>query len=299
MPAFPSLPLFRAVDVMEEGRTAKLDWSSIDLITDRNNLRKLLGWAYPIPGVKNKPTFRIDMELVGEKTLILHRWEERSSVNSEGTGFGDSFERESTTPGPGCEQSTLAGHGRIITYDFSGLKLLVRFEVDACFESDTAVPFTDDQTSSEPMDALTETLGSLDISSDTALRVMRGGVIVPQSDLIKIKTRSSPVDTQALDIQIQLLLGQIPRAYIGMHSQGVFGSVHEELSWPESETARHKVQVGLKKLRRVLQEIIDFALASSKNAKLSLVYKDKVLQVYQRTSDASLLPEDVLIRFQE
>lgn len=111
------LPLFVAVDVAEAKHdSATLRWGDLDFITDRNNLLKLLGFVDPKLAKKAKKPLRIDIDLVGAGTVLLHRWEERYAVQSDGMGFGDSFERESTTPGPGCEAATLAGHARIISY---------------------------------------------------------------------------------------------------------------------------------------------------------------------------------------
>lgn len=66
LPSSPFTPLMLAVQHMKPS----FDFSEIDIITDRNNLRKLAGWAAgdAING------FRIDVELVG-KTLLLSRWE--------------------------------------------------------------------------------------------------------------------------------------------------------------------------------------------------------------------------------
>lgn len=107
------LPLFVAVDTVEEDAARpKLDWNKVDFVTDRNNLMKLSGFF--LRKLSNSRTFRIDIELVG-RTVVMQRWEERSVVWVK-TGYGDSFERESTSPGPGCENSTLAGHTRIVSY---------------------------------------------------------------------------------------------------------------------------------------------------------------------------------------
>ena len=111
------LPLFVAVDVTEaRSRSGKLKWGDFNFITDRNNLLKLLGFVDSKLQKKGKRCLRIDIDLIGAGTVLLQRWEERNAAQSDGMGFGDSFERDSTTPGPGCETATLAGHTRILSY---------------------------------------------------------------------------------------------------------------------------------------------------------------------------------------
>ena len=111
-------PLIRAVqDVesqLETQEEEKFDWSSVDFVTDRNGLRKLLRW---INSTSRDPPrdFRIDMELAGSKTVLMSRWEQ---ITKEQPGtrrsYGFNFEEDMTVPGPGCERGT--GYHRIVTY---------------------------------------------------------------------------------------------------------------------------------------------------------------------------------------
>ena len=109
-------PLIQAVqDVESQSGTKekdKFDWSSVDFVTDRNGLRKLLRWINAAPGVAPKD-FRIDMELAGSKTILLNRWEQITKVKAS-RSYGFSFEETMTVPSPGCERGT--GHHRIVTY---------------------------------------------------------------------------------------------------------------------------------------------------------------------------------------
>lgn len=114
----PLLPLIRAVQDVESQSGAKVedkfDWSSVDFVTDRNGLRKLLRW---IVAVSRDPPrdFRIDLQLAGSKTVLMSRWEQ---ITKEQPGtrrsYGFNFEEVMTVPSPGCESGT--GHHRIITY---------------------------------------------------------------------------------------------------------------------------------------------------------------------------------------
>lgn len=110
MPKALLLPAIVAVNkCTEKAGKEPFDWSSVDIVTDRNNLRKLMRW---VDGTTKD--FRIDMQLAGKRTVLLTRFAERTREIFSGRTFGLSFERESTVVAPGCKNST--GHHRIITY---------------------------------------------------------------------------------------------------------------------------------------------------------------------------------------
>jgi hypothetical protein len=111
MPSAALLPLLVAVNQKRQDEGADpFPWGTMDLVTDRNGLRKLLRW---IVGGEIKE-FRIDAQLAGEKTVLFNRWEKRTREELSGRTYGFNFEKASTVPAPGCEQSS--GHHRIITY---------------------------------------------------------------------------------------------------------------------------------------------------------------------------------------
>jgi len=110
MPKAVLLPLIVAVNKRFEMRQEPpFDWSAVDIVTDRNNLRKLFRWA---DGTSKD--FRIDLQLAGTKTVLMNRFSQRYREMFSGRTYGFSFEKSSTDPAPGCKNST--GHHRIITY---------------------------------------------------------------------------------------------------------------------------------------------------------------------------------------
>ena len=104
------LPLFAAADEIHGLKAAPVYWPKVDVITDRNGLRKLLRFLSPGKWV---PDFRIDVQLVGTKTLVLNRWESRADDPVDGRSHGFRFEEAMTRAAPGCPSS---GHHRAITY---------------------------------------------------------------------------------------------------------------------------------------------------------------------------------------
>lgn len=125
MPSAVLLPLIAAVDKTYEnqGSPAAFDWADqFDFVTDRNGLRKLLRWIDGAGSGSPFKEFRIDMQLAG-RTVLLNRWEKRTRENLSGFTYGFNFEKASTDPAPGCEESS--GHHRIIRY--------VRAQWEDCF----------------------------------------------------------------------------------------------------------------------------------------------------------------------
>ena len=119
MPEYPNLARMKAIDIMTAEKGIQIDWPNIDFITDRNALRKLLKWA----GGTSVQEFRIDLELAGERTVFLNRWEAkpRNRLGPQQQSYGFAFEHASTRPAAGCEGTT--GHHRISSYvgqPFSG-----------------------------------------------------------------------------------------------------------------------------------------------------------------------------------
>lgn len=102
----PLLPLVAAVS----HHAPEFSLASVDFVTDRNGLRKLWRWAVGDP---NAGTFRIDVDFVGTKTILMQRWETETTQQG-GPGYEREFEKASTNPGSGCEGAT--GHHRIVTY---------------------------------------------------------------------------------------------------------------------------------------------------------------------------------------
>jgi hypothetical protein len=100
-------PLFLAVDKA----LPAFDYAALDLVSNRNNMRKLLRWA----GGTMEKAFRIDVELVGTKTMVFLRCEENTTETiapGQFRGFGDTFKQAVTS----TIVLNATGHHRAITY---------------------------------------------------------------------------------------------------------------------------------------------------------------------------------------
>ena len=111
MSQYPMLPLFAAADAIHD-KEAPVDWPTVDVVTNRGGLRKLLRWLSPSRGRKVRD-FRIDVELVGSKTIVLSRWDDGPRELPSGRNFGFAFEAAMCRAAPGCP---ISDHHRVITY---------------------------------------------------------------------------------------------------------------------------------------------------------------------------------------
>ncbi|EED80567.1 predicted protein [Postia placenta Mad-698-R] len=218
MPSSPLYPLFHSVDIVAEESGESVMWPTVDFVTDRNGLRKLLRWINDADG-SAKP-FRIDMQLAGKRTVLFSRWEKRTQG-----------------------------------WDLDGLTLIVRFEVDACLPSGSSVsqpaPSTD-------ADSLADMLSGPNVgaasqpafidagASTNELDVVSAGQHVPQSSIIEMTTRSKNYVDQYewKDTYPQLYLSQTTLYYLAAHTRGEF----------EMVTKRRLDSVEMKKIDEEAQE---------------------------------------------
>ncbi|KAE9986631.1 hypothetical protein EG327_004223 [Venturia inaequalis] len=115
-PDSPLEPLFRSLFALRPN----YDVSAIDLVSDRNNIRKLLRFV-----TNNGDEFEIKVEIVGDKTLLLTRVEPETECFSNGKqGYGHNFEDVVTKDHIGT------GHHRVASYCLGGLKMINRSECD-------------------------------------------------------------------------------------------------------------------------------------------------------------------------
>lgn len=307
------LPLMVAVEtVAEDKKESPFDWSSVDFVTDRNCLRKLLRWIGGGNNEKSLKEFRIDTQLSGKKTVLLNRWDKRYREQASGYTFGYSFENHTTKPASGCESST--GHHRIISYDLGGFKMVVRFEVDACIPTKPIgvtkrVPVTSSSSSPTTVDALSDLLSGVKIGPPTtsvvavtpsrSLTVKSGGSYVPQSEILELTTVSERRRPQFdwYEQYPQLFLSQTPRHFLGIHNQGLFRAVEKNELSALANQAR-MVQPSMKKLVKVLKTIQALIVKKGKTGRLTLIRNGEWLRVYERRNQEGCLPEEYLAKFE-
>ncbi|KAK0201488.1 hypothetical protein DFS33DRAFT_990891 [Desarmillaria ectypa] len=310
MPSVILLPLMVAVEtVAEDKKDPPFNWSSVDFVTDRNCLRKLLRWIGGGNNEKSMKEFRIDMQLAGKKTVLLNRWDKRYREQASGYTFGYNFETHTTKPASGCESST--GHHRIITYDLGGFKMVVRFEVDACVSGgDTKrAPTMSSSSSPTNVDDLSNLLSGVKIGPSTtsviavtpsrSLTVKSGGSYIPQNAILELSTVSERRRPQFdwYEQYPQLFLSQTPRHFLGIHNRGRFHAIEKN----ELSALTHQakmVQPSLKKLVKVLKTIQELVVKKGMTGRLTLIRDGEWLRVYERRSQESCLLKEYLAKFE-
>ena len=310
MKKFTLLPLIKAVqDMTDQGVTQKFDWPSVDIVTDRGRLRKLLAWA---TGVSDQ--WRIDTQLAGTNTILLSG---RAPVTKETSGqsnsYGFNFEDASTYPAPGLRNEP--SHHRIVAYvralpsgfdwidpqrhqNFDGLRMVVRFEVDACLPFDAASSTSPSNNPTVSWRVPKKKKPSGPSTNPSSVKIIRGGSSrVPQTHLLELKTHGSPGSMNWQKAYPQLYLSQTPHIHHAYHKQGTFTSVRKfMLGQTELAEVDKNAQAGFKKLRKLLGDIKLLVLKHGP-ARISLVCVGKTLSVYRIPQGESCLPEDALAHF--
>ncbi|TDL17770.1 hypothetical protein BD410DRAFT_729467 [Rickenella mellea] len=267
--ASPLAPLFAAVDELGE-----YDYASLDVVTDRNNLRQLLRW---IAGTVDPEGFRIDIESSGKTCILTRRLEKNSEVIREFRGFGHEYEKAATTPAPGCENAT--GHHRIISMNIADLKVLQRFEVDACAVTSVREDWP-------------QSISGIQIYRTTSPR------LVPQSSLIELMTRASHKLLNWSEVYPQLYLSQTPHLYLAKHRKGVFMDVEKiPIDGEEMEPYMREVEQRIGKLRDVLVHILK-AVREDIGTLFSLVCENGRLALCRREKESGMsVGKDILQKF--
>ncbi|KAH6682294.1 hypothetical protein F5X68DRAFT_269775 [Plectosphaerella plurivora] len=249
-PNSPLEPLFQAL------RTANpsFDLNSIDVVTDRNNMRKLLSFVDPTSNPYGVDPFAMAIEVVNN-TAIFSRQETKTYEilgPNDFRGFGHEFEKAYTKE----QVHGSTGHHRIVTYDFGGMKFILRHE-------------TDGYVASKSGDDLAEALESLSVSATTGastkpiagskMTIRKEGKMTPLESTLEIKTRvfHKPLDINS--VAPQLWLSQTPKLVRAYHRRGLFENPKVEdvtaaiKAW-EKENSKH-----LAKLAALVRKIIAVA----------------------------------------
>lgn len=254
-PECPLEPLFRSLYMTNPS----FDIRSVDIITDRNNIRKLLSFIrYSASG--NQPAgFTINIEVV-QNTAILWRSEAaaREILGPKDLhGFGHEFEKTYTT----SRLRGSTGHHRMVSYCFCGLKFIVRHQTDA-YVKKTAITHAETSDLSQMMDILSLSPAQSAEQSNPApskLKVQSGGQTVPLDSTLEIKTRAIKNVPHFNDIAPQIWASQTPNLVLAYHYRGKFHTPEVEDVACQIKSWENANQSDLQKLGGLVKRITEIA----------------------------------------
>lgn len=292
-PKSPLEPLFRALSIT----CPCFDLRSIDIVTDRNNIHKLLSFVKPELGGGGLSAFTIGVECI-KNTAIFSRQEAEASVSiapNEFKGYGHEFERTYTTN----QTSGSSGHYRIIRYRFGGLNFIVRHKTDGCVATTTS-PYPSRK---EPTDnSLPSTLADLSLSSPNDIRgaslsgskltIRNEGQTVPLESTLEIKTRVAHKGIEIRDVAWQLWTSQTPKLVRAYHHGGKFRKPEVEDVMTEIKKWEEVHQDDLRKLAALISRIVKVAKECGGNTVIEYDgVGDKLL--IHKVAMKKVLPEDL------
>ncbi|KAF5862586.1 hypothetical protein ETB97_011490 [Aspergillus alliaceus] len=292
-PECPLEPLFRALYISNPS----FDICSIDLVTDRNNIRKLLAFVNPYLTEHRLEPFTINVE-VANNTAIFCRAEtetQRFIGPHEFVGFGHEFEKTYTT----SQVDGSTGHHRVISYRFSGLKFLLRYETDGYIDIPPKAQAQNKDAESDTLSSMIESLSlhsanSLPHAASTKskLRVNEEGQGVPIESTLEIKTRVFHKPIAIQEVLPQLWVSQTPNLVRAYHRNGLFQPPKVENVTLEIRRWENEHQEDLKMLAALIRRIINAAKRCGGNAIVKYGYQGDKLMV-RKTESRKLLPDDL------
>lgn len=301
-PDSPLEPLFRSLYITHPSYDIRLT----DVVTDRNNIRKLLSFiSSGTTGIKIEP-FTISIEVVNN-TAILCR-EETATKEIIGPddfkGYGHEFEKAYTT----SQIRGGTGHHRIISYCFGGLNFIIRHETDGYVDVGPKIPSSNRTTGKgQGIDSLSSALESLSLSRpDTSLSdptgskliVKEEGQVVPLESTLEIKTRVFHKPLTIQDIAPQLWVSQTPKLVRAYHRKGRFERPEVQDVSAEIKSWEERNQSDLRKLAALIQKIINVVKGYGGNATIKYdVNGDKL--VICKVDGRKMLPKDLYSKWDE
>jgi hypothetical protein len=302
-PDSPLEPLFRALYISHPS----FDIASIDVVTDRNNIRKLLSLVNPRWSGYKREDFTIHVE-VTKNTAIFCRAETKTEEYigpKEFRGYGHSFEKKYTS----CQVSGSTGHHRIISYRFGGLKFILRHETDGY------VGVTSTQSSLQPagnqapeVDDLSSILDSLSLSPESSnpgkpslasskLVIRKEGQVIPLSSTLEVKTRVAHRPLAFEDVVSQLWASQTPKLVRAYHTKGVFAVPKIEDVAVQVKAWQDQNQKDLRILAGLIGKIRDIVRESSGRAILKYGAKRDILG-FHKLGGKRMLPNDLYAKWE-
>jgi hypothetical protein len=243
---YPFEPAVRSLQVMQPN----FDHKSVDLVGCGSTLGALLNFAAskPMP-------FRFDVDVIGETVFFVRRGISPTEIISGLRGYGHTFPEFYMSWD--ADVRTSCSHQRIVQYTLSGLTILLRSETDGYIrKSDTKKAMARTEKSLEDLIGATY-VSSAGPSEIEALRLEKGGTIIPQNSIFDLKTRRGDRTYDINEILPRLWLNQTPNFLLAYHHFGLFNQPKvsciqkDVLKWEEENAAL------LSRFHAIIKRIVD------------------------------------------
>lgn len=299
-PDSPLEPLFRALFIADPS----FDIRSIDVVTDRNNIRKLLSFINPGSTKNGLETFTINIEVAKNTAIFCRAETETYEIIGPDAfrGFGHEYEKAYTT----SQISGSTGHHRIISYRFSGLNFIIRHETDGYVDAGKRIPPSH---SKEPeSDNLSNLLGSLSLNPTSSppttsptgskLTIKEEGQVVPLESTLEIKTRVFHKPLEIREVAPQLWISQTLRLVRAYHRKGRFEIPEvEDVTTPIKRWEEHN-QTDLRKLAALINKILEVVRGCGGQAVVKYDVKEDKLVVWKFDGE-KMLPKDLYSKWDD
>ncbi|KAJ2987686.1 hypothetical protein NUW58_g4367 [Xylaria curta] len=298
-PDFPLEPLFIALYTTQPS----FDILSTDVVTDRNNLRKLLAFiGAGDEGDALKP-FTFDIE-IHKNTALFSRAEASNQEfirPDEFRGFGHEFEKAYTRNQ--IDGST--GHHRVISYRFGDMEFIVRHETDGYVGE--SVKRHRSSIEGNQTDELSSALESLSLASSSSLTNSHGissrlvvrqeGQTVPLNSTLEIKTRvfRKPISIQ--EVAPQIWLSQTPKLVRAYHQGGIFQTPQVEDVTQDIQRWQTQNQANLRRLAALIHKILEIVKRCNNRATLRYVCDGDKL-VISPLGGRKMLPDHLYLKWE-
>ncbi|KAJ5993886.1 geranylgeranyl pyrophosphate synthetase [Penicillium sp. IBT 35674x] len=294
-PDSPLEPLFRSLYIEQPS----FDINSIDIVTDRNNIRKLLTFVNPSLNKHGLDSFTIQVDIAAQTAIFCR--DETATYEVIGPmefkGYGHEFEKAYTTD----QVKGSTGHHRIVRYKLGGLRFLVRHETDGCV--DDVKPIIKKETAGDDLANILkslslspETTSAEDISVHSKLTIRKEGRMVPRESTLEIKTRVCHRSLELSEVAPQLWASQTPKLVRAYHQRGIFSMPKVEdvdAALKDWEKAHQK---DITKLVALLNRILQVTRSWGGGSTIRYdAVKDKL--VVNRTEKKKMLPDDLYRRW--
>jgi hypothetical protein len=245
-PTYPIEPAIRALFTLNP----KFDGNSIDFVACGSTMGNLLNFSRSMPAV-----FRFDVQLIANTIFLIRRQNPPTEVYENVAGYGHTFPEAYTQRNEGLKRSVC--HQRVISYDFGGLRCLVRFGCDRYVKR----PVEEENGLSPDSETLDHPILLQPANSDLAssqLQVINIGEKIPQDSIFDIKTRKN---TNKIDLEKflpRLWIAQIPGFVEAYYDKpGVFEDPHVRNVKAEVDEWENRNAIPLARLRASMERIRD------------------------------------------